>query len=124
LRNVKGHCLCGKIEVCIKEYGDFIYVCHCSRCRRQGGGPAHSCDPGTSKKFEITKGQEFLSLYRSSENVERGFCKNCGTRLFWHGLSEDHYCVNVELFYDDKPAYYDFTQETKKLDENFQEIFI
>ncbi|MDR0299822.1 MAG: GFA family protein [Streptococcaceae bacterium] len=138
MKNVTGRCLCGEIEVMIKEYGDFIYVCHCSMCRRQGSGPTHACDPGTSENFEISKGQDFLSLYCSSEDVERGFCKNCGTKLFWHSLSDDHYCVNVELFdeilaegklqlelfYNNKPAYYDFAQETKKLDENFQEIFL
>ena len=136
MNNIHGHCLCGMIECEIKEYGNFIYVCHCKMCRRQFGGPAHAVDPGTSKNFMITKGQEFVKLYQSSNDVERGFCSQCGTRLFWHKQSDDHYCVSaglfdditangklqLELFYDKKPDYYSYQQETKKMDSSYQEI--
>jgi len=82
VKNINGQCLCGKIKCQIKEYGIFIYICHCNTCRQQLGVPAHAIDPGNSKNFSITKGKEYLTLYQSSEDIERGFCSICGTRLF------------------------------------------
>ncbi len=60
----------------------------------------------------------------------------CGTTLFWHKPSDNHYCMNaelfddiikaasfeLELFYDQKPEYYSFAGERRKLNHNFEEI--
>ena len=85
--------------------------------------------PGTLKIIE----SESLSIYKSSSWGERGFCKTCGTNLFWR--TKDHsYCnINVfslelekikddieftqELFIDNKPKFYNFNNETTKLTE-------
>jgi hypothetical protein len=35
MENIHGKCVCGAVEIIIKEYGNFVYACHCDNCRRQ-----------------------------------------------------------------------------------------
>ncbi len=135
MTNIHGHCVCDAVEIVIKEYGNFVYTCHCDTCRRMNSGPVLSVDPGPKENVFFTRGEENISIYRDEE-VERGFCSICGSTLFWHNEADNHYCMNaelfddivrhasfdLELFYDMKPEYYAFSGERKKLDRNFQEI--
>ena len=135
MNNVHGHCVCGAVEVILKEYGEFVYTCHCDTCRRLNAGPIISVDPGPQDNVVFARGEEKITRYQDEE-VQRGFCSVCGTTLFWHDPAADHYCMNaelfdevirqaafgLELFYDMKPAYYDFAGARKRLDRNFQEV--
>ncbi len=119
----------------IKEYGNFVYTCHCDTCRRLNAGPVLSLDPGPKENVDFTRGGEKITIYHDEE-VERGFCSVCGSTLFWHDPAENHYCMNaelfddiiqnasfnLELFYDMKPPYYAFAGERKKLNRHFQEM--
>jgi hypothetical protein len=123
------------VEIIIKEYGNFVYTCHCDNCRRMNSGPVLSVDPGPKENVVFAKGEDKISIYHDEE-VERGFCSVCGSTLFWHHPVDNHYCMNaelfddiikdasfeMELFYDIKPAYYAFAGERKKLDHNYKEI--
>ena len=80
-----GGCLCG--QVCYEVRGPLRNVinCHCSKCRRTHGHIAAY----TSVRREdliLTK-QDGLKWYHSvtdeTPNVHRGFCKECGSSLFW-----------------------------------------
>ena len=135
MTNIHGHCACGAIEIIIKEYGNFVYTCHCDTCRRMKAGPTLAVDPGPKENVEFIRGRDKITIYHDEE-VERGFCSVCGSDLFWHNPQDNHYCMNaelfddiiknasfeLELFYDMKPEYYDFAGERKKLDRNFEEI--
>ncbi|MGM0212655.1 hypothetical protein IGI42_000167 [Enterococcus sp. AZ109] len=92
-------------------------------------GPSLTVDAGTGDKINITP-EDLVKRYRSSDWVERGFCSNCGSNLFYRTISTDLYNIPIDLFddyedatlkmeicYDQKPAYYDFVNETKKLTE-------
>jgi len=135
MNNIHGHCICGNVEIIIKEYGDFVYTCHCDTCRRMNAGPIMSIDPGTKENLIFAKGAEKITIYQD-EDIERGFCSVCGSTLFWHNPADDHHCINaelfdeiiknasfnLELFYDMKPKYYSFAGERKKLDREFKEV--
>lgn len=135
MTNIKGHCVCGAVEIIIKEYGDFVYTCHCDNCRRMNSGPVLSVDLGPKENIEFLKGKSKITIY-IDEDVERGFCSICGSTLFWHDPNDNHYCMNaelfddiikcasfnMELFYDMKPDYYSFAGERKKLNRNFEEM--
>jgi len=71
-------------------------------------------------------GEENISVFDSSKWAERGFCRNCGTHLFYRlkesgqhmmpvGLFEDSESLAFEsqVFIDEKPGYYEFTNKTK-----------
>lgn len=119
---MKGKCLCGSIEVNAPDATD-IDVCHCSTCRRWSGGPMLAVHCGEGVEFA----GEAPARFQSSEWAERGFCQQCGTHLFYHlkesdeyilpaGLfSKDDFQMQSEIFIDEKPAYYTFSNKTQKL---------
>ena len=70
-------------------------------------------------------GEAHLSIFASTEWAERGFCRDCGTHLFYRiketgqrmvpvGLFDDGYDITFEnqVFIDEKPPYYRFANET------------
>ncbi len=119
---MKGRCLCGSIEVAANECKD-VGLCHCSMCRRWSGGPMFAVHCGKAVKFN---GGE-PSIYRSSDWAERGFCSICGTHLFYHLLPNDEFILPAgifqdqefqltnEIFFDEKPSYYELKNETHKM---------
>jgi hypothetical protein len=52
------------------------------------------------EKFELTRGE--LSLFRSSDRAERGFCSNCGTPLTFHYVGRPRIAVSIGSL--DEPA--------------------
>ena len=123
----KGHCLCGAIEVSANSMSTHVGACHCGMCRKWGGGPLMAVDCGTEVGFT---GSENITVFSSSEWAERGFCKQCGSHLFYRLKETQQYIMsaglfdNVEdfvfdhqVFVDSKPAYYHFANKTKELTE-------
>lgn len=121
---MKGSCLCGAIEVSTADQNK-IDVCHCSMCRRWGGGPMLAVHCGPTVTFS---GREKPCTYQSSDWAERGFCPVCGTHLFYHLLPADEYVlpaglfdtdssfeVSNQIFIDEKPDYYEFANDTPKM---------
>lgn len=78
-----GGCLCGAVRY--EAAGPFhnASICHCSMCRKAGGGPylAFASLPRAALRFIA----EAPTLYRSSSTASRGFCGRCGTALTWQG---------------------------------------
>lgn len=116
-----GSCLCGEVTF-EAETMPTLQACHCSMCRKWGGG-AFMAVPCTSAAFEGP-----VSRYGSSDGAERGFCKTCGSHLFFHSVGGPVHAVPIglfddqselpfraEIFIDDKPAYYEFANPTKKM---------
>lgn len=119
-----GKCLCGNIEIKASSMSKDLGVCHCGMCRRWSAGPFFAVECGID--IEI-KGEEFLSVFDSSEWAQRAFCKNCGTNLFYKLKQNSQHIVSSELFnqpdlefdhqifIDEKPQYYEFLNKTKKM---------
>ena len=122
-----GSCLCGAVNIQAAEMNTHAGACHCEICRKWGGGPFMAVDCGASVTFE---GEDKLSVYESSEWAERGFCRQCGTHLFYRlkhggqhfipvGLFEDagQFVFDHQVFIDKKPSYYAFSNKTDNLTE-------
>ena len=88
-------------------------------------------DCGTDISFE---GEENITVYDSSSWAERGFCKKCGSHLFYRlketqqhmvaaGLfdDQDHFIFETQVFIDRKPSFYSFANKTNDITE--KEIF-
>ena len=72
-------------------------------------------------------GEDFISTYNSSEWAERAFCRNCGSNLYYRLKQNSQYIVcaglfdqnefvfDHELFIEEKPKYYNFSENTKKI---------
>lgn len=126
---MNGQCLCGEtaFEVVLKN--EDIHACHCGICRRQTSGVIMTIDivEGSLKFIN----HAHLSIFKSSEWGERGFCHLCGTNLFWRTQDLTHTNINVfalndlaedlkfstEIYIDHKPSFYAFDNHTEKLTE-------
>lgn len=121
----RGHCICGEVRIKAKNASSSVGACHCKMCRRWGGGPFMEIDCGADVEID---GEENIAVFNSSDWAERGFCRNCGTHLFYRlkesrqhmipvGLFEDSESLVFEsqVFIDEKPDYYEFTNKTKDL---------
>ena len=80
---VRGGCLCGAVRFRVAaDLADPI-ACHCKECRRQSGHYfAAVAAPGAALAFDAEHG---LAWYGHTDIAARGFCRNCGTTLFWRG---------------------------------------
>ena len=76
-KTMTGRCLCGAVSYEASGVHTGYHGCHCSMCRRWGGGPAFAVSVD-GVRFE---GEDAISRYRSSEWAERGFCARCGTSI-------------------------------------------
>jgi hypothetical protein len=78
---VKGRCECGAIAFEVTELRDTVTFCHCSQCRRTSGHYWAATRADTvNVRFTQDQG---LTWYQSSPDARRGFCKLCGSSLFY-----------------------------------------
>lgn len=77
----EGGCLCGSVR--FRAHGRLreVVFCHCSQCRRQSG--LYYASTNCTDADLAIDGAEYVTWYRSSEQARRGFCRNCGSALFW-----------------------------------------
>ena len=96
---MKGSCLCGAVAVSAPDQTE-VAACHCGMCRRWGGGPLLAVHCGHDVHIS---GTEQVTVFKSSEWAERGFCSRCGTHLFYRVVQGNEYIVPVGLFGDAMP---------------------
>jgi hypothetical protein len=122
---ISGRCLCGAVSYKAALPSHDVSVCHCGMCRRWTGGPLMYVDIEGAPSFT---GRDEVGLYRSSDTGERGFCKRCGSVLFWKVAGQERYAFTAgsldqadgltltkEIFIEYKPAFYEFANATEKL---------
>ena len=127
-----GSCLCGAVTYTLKARPETAGACHCSMCRKFSGGVyiAMTCQPDN-----ITfTGQGQIGTYTSSTWAERGFCRTCGSSLYYRVTAEGPYegtyhlafgtlddskgmGFEGEIFVDQKPDLYDFVGNHSRMTE-------
>jgi hypothetical protein len=121
----KGSCLCGAVHVSAKTMSNQVGACHCHMCLKWAGGPVMMVDCGSDVSFQ---GEENVAVFDSSAWAERGFCKKCGSNMFYRLKERNQYYMPValfdgvegfifdhQIFIDEKPDYYCFSNETKNM---------
>jgi len=130
-----GGCLCGAVRYEI--HGELLTVlnCHCSKCRRFNG---HIGAYTATERDNLTiTRDDGLKWYHSTldetPNVYRGFCKECGSSLFWDPRKSKNISITAgtidnptnlktahHVWVSQKPDYYtiddDLPQHEKSLD--------
>ena len=76
----EGGCHCGAVRYSAAGEVKHSGVCHCETCRRTTGGLTTAWVAFSSAELAI-EGEP--ASYASSEGVERQFCGQCGTSLFY-----------------------------------------
>ena len=121
----KGRCLCGAVSLSTTSLNNHVAACHCSMCRKWGGGALLGVECNGDLSFS---GEENIKVYQSSEWAERGFCQKCGSHLFYRLKENSHYYIPVgifdtdegfvfdlQVFIEEKPKYYSFANKTKNM---------
>ncbi|KJZ20543.1 GFA family protein [Loktanella sp. S4079] len=117
---VQGSCLCGAITFSADQSPTTGNACHCTSCRKQSGHFFASIDI-PKDALRIT-GTDQITWYHASEKARRGFCKTCGSTLFWDPLFQDWTAVamgaldgetqlslSMHIFTGEKGDYYELT---------------
>ncbi|WP_312797252.1 GFA family protein [Tianweitania sp.] len=95
-----GSCLCGQVRVTARGALRGVVFCHCSQCRKQTG--LYYAATEVADDQLSAEGAENVSWYEASAFAKRGFCKMCGSALFWKAVQSDVTSVMAGLF--DQPS--------------------
>ncbi len=91
-----GGCQCGNIRFVANSLLDNPHVCHCRMCQKAVGNFFAALVGVPLKDFTWTRGTP--ALFKSSELVERGFCADCGTPLFFKHAEKKHISISIGSF--------------------------
>ena len=97
-----GTCLCKAIS--IEVNGELEHppeACHCQQCRKQSGGFLMGVNIRNSAL--MIRGEDYVAWYESSREVKRGFCRVCGSTLFWKPELKGYEWVGVSAALFDQP---------------------
>lgn len=82
-----GGCLCGEVRYEVRGSLRDVVNCHCTMCQHlHGGFGPHSKAPKANITITRDAG---LAWYRTSDVARRGFCRTCGSSLFWEPFALD-----------------------------------
>ena len=125
VKTVTGHCLCGSVSYTAQAKTAGAGPCHCESCRRWSGGIYLAAEATGPVTFQ---GEENITRYKSSDWAERGFCKNCGSSLFYRLVEQDMYILATgafddqsalamthQIFIEEKPDWYAFANKTHNM---------
>jgi hypothetical protein len=78
-KNLTGGCQCAAVRYEWTERPAYSSVCYCRMCQKASGQPFMGLTGGKVEHLKWARGAP--SFFRSSDKVERGFCRDCGTPL-------------------------------------------
>ena len=78
----RGNCFCGKVGFEWNTPSLWSAHCHCTMCQRAHGA-AFVTWIGTNAADVTLEGEEDIAWFASSPEAERGFCRHCGSTLFF-----------------------------------------
>ena len=83
MSGVEGGCLCGDVRFSARLPSKWVAHCHCSLCRRSAGAAFVTWVGLEDRVVEVDDAHGRLAWYASSARGERGFCRRCGSTLFF-----------------------------------------
>ena len=91
--SLSGRCHCGGVRFRIPADAAGVIACHCDDCRKlHGNYNVMIAAPRQDVRFES---DAKLVWYASSSAARRGFCADCGSRLFKDNLGTDRLLVSA-----------------------------
>jgi hypothetical protein len=85
--------LCGGVRYGIRGALRDAIACHCTQCRRTSGH--HAAMTSAANEDLALIASRTLEWYRSSPEAERGFCRVCGSNLFWRPQGEERTAITA-----------------------------
>jgi hypothetical protein len=96
--DLAGGCQCGAVRFRATMMPADISYCHCRMCQRAVGNLFATLAMVRRDRVEWTKGAP--AVYESSTVAERGFCRDCGTPLFFRYKASPNFELTVGSFDD------------------------
>ena len=87
----RGSCLCGAVRYRVDGALRSVVNCHCSQCRKQTGHFMAATAAGKAD-FQLLEDRG-LAWFRASDFARRGFCRDCGSTLFWERDGADYVAI-------------------------------
>ncbi len=123
----RGGCLCGAVRFVITGRLREVVACHCGQCQKvHGTFGAYTACALDRLRFEKDAG---LAWYASSQRATRGFCRICGSSLFWRPVGQGTVSVAAgvlddagdlklarHIFTADKPDWYAITDGLEEIE--------
>ncbi len=88
-----GGCQCGAVRYELTARPKNPCICHCRMCQKQFGNFFGAFAGVDLKSFKTTRGT--MEFFRSSDDAERGFCRDCGTPLSYRFVSQPLISVSI-----------------------------
>src|SRR4051812_49107190 len=76
-----GGCQCGAVRYELARAPKRTCICHCRMCQKASGQPFMAYATFDEQDVRWTRGTS--AVFRSSNLAERGYCRDCGTPLFF-----------------------------------------
>jgi hypothetical protein len=127
----KGECLCGSCRYIITgEKPEAMYLCHCSRCRKETGTIHGANAFFNNAELLWEKGQENITYFKlEGTRKQRAFCNTCGSPLprlegdstvvLPVGTVDDDTFIEptAHIYYASRPSWEDKVIDLKRFDE-------
>ncbi len=97
--SLSGGCQCGAVRYVAAMTPKKVHYCHCRMCQRAVGNVFATLVP--VRKDSVTWSGE-PAAFRSSSLATRGFCRDCGTPLWFAYDSSEWICLTLGSL--DEPA--------------------
>ena len=88
-----GGCQCGAVRYALLSEPTGASICHCRMCQKAFGSYFAPLAGVPMADLVWTRGEP--GRFRSSDLVERGFCRECGTPLFYRVVEKDRISVSL-----------------------------
>jgi hypothetical protein len=99
-RNHHGGCACGRLRYRVSGALRPVVACHCSQCRKAFTN--YGAFTAAARAGLTIDNAEALTWYDSSPGVRRGFCRHCGSALFWDRAANTFVSIAAGSF--DQPS--------------------
>jgi len=86
-----GGCQCGAVRYRLQGKPLSPHLCFCRMCQKAAGNYFAALGGAALADFELTRGEP--GWFASSDLVERGFCRECGTPLFYREKDGSHIAI-------------------------------
>ena len=96
-----GGCQCGAVRYAVSSAPTHGSICHCRMCQKAVGNVFAAFTGVRIADLTWTRGEP--AIFKSSDLVERGFCRDCGTPLSFRYTDTDRIALTIGSFDDPAP---------------------
>lgn len=98
---ISGGCQCGEVRYRVRGAITEVHLCHCRMCQKAVGNAFATIGVAQRRDLAFVHGE--AAWFRSSDNVFRGFCRLCGTPLFYADRTSDSIGIMIGTIDDPRP---------------------